>query len=442
MCQAPASAGMNGPAFVSQPPARHAACGHPAPSARGSRRRRLWELDSKCHCPVVGVCLSIAALRKIVGRLFREQEADDYAVHVGAVGHCTSRTGLAELLQQALDKRHALVIQRFRQARSPEAVYQLWRSAVAEGCVGGALWAGLTHPACTAQLEDLICREIHMIQHQAGAQERLDRGAFAELQKEHAVLARELGRAQERITQLLADKVRELRALEAQLMQTRAQLIRRESVIAFQRDDLEALRAGLPELASRERLQLRNAELVRLLQLRDQRIVDLQRQVRQAGAGAGQVQAASPGSNVAPRDTAGMGRGEGSEPASAEAADLPKASDAPTLANQTILCVGGRDGSLSRYRAIVEQGGGRFAHHDGGTEQRADALDANLAAADLVICQTGCISHHAYWRVKDYCKRTGKRCVFLDNPSATSFTRGLRQIMLQQVPADTARQEA
>ena len=52
-------------------------------------------------------------------------------------------------------------------------------------------------------------------------------------------------------------------------------------------------------------------------------------------------------------------------------------------------------------------------------------LDANLAAADCVVCQTGCISHTAYWLVKDYCKKTGKRCVYLDKPSMSSYVAGL-----------------
>jgi hypothetical protein len=195
-------------------------------------------------------------------------------------------------------------------------------------------------------------------------------------------------------------------------MRTRAELIRRDSTIAFLRADLEALRADTPELETRERLQARNAEMTRLLCLRDGRIAELQRQLREAAA--------------RPR----------AEPAMAPPAPEPEEAPPPRLDNKTILCVGGRHGSLARYRDIVEEGGGRFAHHDGGADQRADALDADLAAADLVICQAGCISHNAYWRVKDYCKRTGKLCVFLDNPSASSFSRGLRRILLHQVPMD------
>jgi hypothetical protein len=93
-----------------------------------------------------------------------------------------------------------------------------------------------------------------------------------------------------------------------------------------------------------------------------------------------------------------------------------------------VLCVGGRSGNVATYRALVEGGGAHFAHHDGGLEDNVKLLDASLAAADLVICQTGCISHGAYWRVKAHCKRTGKRCVFIDNPSISSLARGLQLV--------------
>ena len=72
------------------------------------------------------------------------------------------------------------------------------------------------------------------------------------------------------------------------------------------------------------------------------------------------------------------------------------------------------------------------AHHDVGLEDSSSQFDASLAAADLVICQTGCISHSAYWRVKDHCKRHGKRCVFVDNPSVSSLARGLQEAAIEE----------
>jgi hypothetical protein len=84
------------------------------------------------------------------------------------------------------------------------------------------------------------------------------------------------------------------------------------------------------------------------------------------------------------------------------------------------------------YRHLVERTGGRFLHHDGGEEDSPAKLDSTLAAADLVICQTGCISHDAYWRVKDHCKRTGKRCVFVDTPSRAGLERALGEVQAEQ----------
>jgi Uncharacterized protein conserved in bacteria (DUF2325) len=97
------------------------------------------------------------------------------------------------------------------------------------------------------------------------------------------------------------------------------------------------------------------------------------------------------------------------------------------LAHRVILCVGGRGGSVPQYRQAVEGCGAQFLHHDGGSEHKPAQLEPQLAAADLVICQTGCISHDAYWRVKDHCKRHGKRCVFVDTPSRSAFERALAQ---------------
>ena len=75
------------------------------------------------------------------------------------------------------------------------------------------------------------------------------------------------------------------------------------------------------------------------------------------------------------------------------------------------------------YRQVIEQRGGRFLHHDGGLEESLHRIDAALAAADLVICQAGCISHNAYWRVKEQCKRTGKPCIYMKTMGVSGLSR-------------------
>ena len=91
------------------------------------------------------------------------------------------------------------------------------------------------------------------------------------------------------------------------------------------------------------------------------------------------------------------------------------------------MCVvrGGASGAVTSYRDVVERSGGRFLHHDGGLEESLHRIDGVLAAADIVICQAGCISHNAYWRVKDLCKRTGKPCMFVKASGVSSFGRAI-----------------
>lgn len=56
-------------------------------------------------------------------------------------------------------------------------------------------------------------------------------------------------------------------------------------------------------------------------------------------------------------------------------------------------------------------------------EGDAKALEESLQAADLVICQTGCLSHGEYWRVRDHCRRSGKTCVMVEQPEALRIVR-------------------
>ena len=93
-----------------------------------------------------------------------------------------------------------------------------------------------------------------------------------------------------------------------------------------------------------------------------------------------------------------------------------------------VLCVGGIQHAVSRYRSRIEGLGGHFEHHDGGLEDSVQALDSRLNRAELVFCQAACINHEAYHRVKRHCARTGTPCVFLERPSLSRFDRALKDI--------------
>ncbi len=380
----------------------------------GSRRRRLWDLPRHTHCSVVGVCLPLHVLCTQVNKALGGQAmADDYEIHVGAVAECACKNKLSVALQKVLEQRYAKAIVRFKPAKIARELAQLWTIAVEDGDLAGAFWAVLTHPRCDIILQEVVCRDMHILQHQAGAVVRTDITKFKAVVAENAVLAREMGRVQERVTRVLAEKSAEIERLKMALTQSQGQIISKDSQIAFLTADLLSFKAGVSELETRVRLQ-NKVELLERRQADQQALIS---DLRQQLAIKTDIEAASAkvNANLAQSNQAIQTKRV-----------IPIAVQ---LQQKSVLCVGGRIGNVASYRDAVERVGGRFAHHDGGLEDNQHLLDASLAAADMVICQTGCISHNAYWRVKDFCKRTGKQCVFVENPSVSSLTRGLEQLV-------------
>jgi hypothetical protein len=382
----------------------------PAPTseAAGSRRRRLWELDGHAHCPVVGMCLPMPALRRLMERLSAKAlPGDEYELHCQAVQECRRRTPLAEALQRDLDRRFAGPLRGAAACKTTEALAAWWTGAAASEAVPGAFWATITHARCDAALADRVLGAVHMLQHQVGSATRADLQRLAELVHENGVLDRELAAAQQRCQRQVEQHARRAEADARALGQLRGELAARDAELLR----LQALHAAAPDLPTRFELQQRNGALAdevhalqRALLLARQ---DHDRLRRRCATLADELRSAQ-------RQTAAQA-GDAPAPAAASAA----------LRDRAVLCVGGRPAVVPVYRQVVEGSGGRFLHHDGGDEDHIAQLDATLAAADLVLCQTGCVSHDAYWRVKDHCKRTGKRCIFVETPSRSALQRAL-----------------
>ena len=216
--------------------------------------------------------------------------------------------------------------------------------------------------------------------------------------QEHRVLLSAYGRAQARCSAQLAEQTAQaarIAELEAQLMRTQAQVVIRDTKLALAREELAELAAAAPGLPTR-------VKLARRVEWLSARVQDLMRELLRLQW--------VPAPSVSNKSTL--------------QADLLAG-----VREKSVLCVGQDLGQAvdgaNAARQAIELAGGRFLHHAGGDDGIDDvaALEASLVAADLVICQTGCVSHDAYWRVHDHCQRTGKQCVLVDQPQAMHFIR-------------------
>ncbi|MBX9870432.1 MAG: DUF2325 domain-containing protein [Burkholderiaceae bacterium] len=388
-----------------------------AAPASGSRRRRLWELDGHAYCPVIGVCLPLPQLRRLADKMLGGmQQHNDYEVHCIAVTECRHRSPLSEAVQKELEDRYALVLRATRQLKSTEALGRWWDDCRTSADWAGALWAALTHPRCDTVLEHRILGEVHMLQHQVGMACRADLTRLDALHEENAILGRELANAQARSQQQARQFSARLEEQQALALRLRAELVQSQTRQMQLQEQLAQFQTSAPDLPARLALSQQNRQLQEDLQA-------LQRQLQQARQEAQAQRERAEALQQRRDDMPG--------PAAAEVAGDPLRLD-----RRAVLCVGGRTASVPIYRQVIEHRGARFLHHDGGTEDNSSQLDATLAAADLVICQSGCISHNAYWRVKDHCKRTGKQCVFIETPSRAALERALEGMAAASSPTD------
>ena len=200
------------------------------------------------------------------------------------------------------------------------------------------------------------CERSVLLRYLGQVQQRVGR-QFEELRAEvRSELQAELQAEHDAERRALADQ---LAARDDQLLALRGQLMVRDTALELLREELAELRRQVPGLAGRQ-------ELVRLLDIQAERIVALERE-----------------------RNAALWRAERESLRAREAAAGPG----------TVAIL-----SADLVAALPDEA----------------QLTEALAAADLVLCQTGCLSHDDYWRVQDYCARSGKRCLLLAKEDAAA----------------------
>ncbi len=129
-------------------------------------RKRLWELDSRLHCPVVGTCLTLEEMRRLARKAgVSSTAASDYERHHALVRAIEGPTVAARIVNKHLNRRHERALARFAQARDGQALTAPWRDALAEGDVAGAFWAVVTHPCTDASFLQGVYGEVPMLSH-------------------------------------------------------------------------------------------------------------------------------------------------------------------------------------------------------------------------------------------------------------------------------------
>ena len=168
-----------------------------------ARRRKLWELEEKHHCPVIGSCLNLDELKKLARKGgFTGNQIDPYRLHVEAVSLSCSRNAAAEAMHKLLERKFALTIRRFERAKTDADVLALWQDSLERGEVAAAMWAVLTHKAASPDTRQRVYGEVHMLSHQIGAGQAADLRRLEWLERQRTEWFEDNRRLKEALQQL------------------------------------------------------------------------------------------------------------------------------------------------------------------------------------------------------------------------------------------------
>lgn len=420
-------------------------CEEPAqrPKEAPSNRRRLWDIDERLHCSIIGTCLTIGDLRRIERRLKIEplKMPNDFQVHGNFVVWAGQNGLAARQMQKLLDRRYAVTIRRFAAAATSEDIGLLWAQSLQDGDIPGPYWALLTHPRTDDTLTMQAFGEVHMLSHLVGAANRADIRRLMSLEGERDELADTLAAARRRIAEqerdtrrlieqhatelrVLTDRVSAARSLERRVRQLETELAAFATGEAFAALQTALRQEGAERCAATRDLveeRHRNACLAddnaRLRQALERS--DVMCRALSAECEAIERLLATHSTSVA-----------------IDSETAPEAAAEPfDLCGRRIVYVGGRGGTIPHLRALVERFGGTFLHHDGGLEEQCSRLDGLLGQCDAVFCPVDCVSHNACLRAKRACRQRATPFVALRTCSLSAFADGLRHLKVPEVPS-------
>ncbi|MCG8428167.1 MAG: DUF2325 domain-containing protein, partial [Chromatiales bacterium] len=339
------------------------------PGLVNKRRLKLWETNPNFHCAILGTCLSMDDLRKILRQsgVTLEGQYTDYELHATLVMQGEEKGRAAKNMQKMLDRKYSRWIQLLSRCKQNSELEEYWRSAMETGDIAGMFWAIMTHPVASADVVKRAYEDVHMLSHLQGASNRADLKRLKQLEQEHKTLQETLSKTRQTHHQQIARRDEVIRKQEQELLSAMS----RSAQLPAGDDESEVSELRKQNQMLAKRLDWTESQLAD----RDVRVDEMREEI----AGLKELLAEACMENDAMVEAMEGLLGEKDKGTS----ESPMQID---LSGKRILYVGGRSTLAPHLRSLVEAHNGRFEHHDGGLEDSRYGLQFSLAGADMVFC--------------------------------------------------------
>ena len=378
-----------------------------------NRRLKLWEVRPHFHCAILGTCLSMEELRKVMRQsgVEMENQPSHYDLHTCLVTRAEEKNRASRNLHKMLDQKYKRWIQVLSKCRESAELEQHWKDAMESGDIAGVFWALMTHPNAAPELIRKSYGDVHMLSHLQGAANRADLKQMKSLEGQVSEFQEVLGKVRQNMNE---------------------QITRRDALIRQQEQELLAFKANHRQFKPENNPEPSTEETNKQIQILAKRVDWVEGQLaerdmcitglREELAGSKELLDEAREEHAAMEQTLTLLLAERSHSDNAQDNGID-------LQGKRILYVGGRSALAPHLRSLVEAHNGRFDHHDGGLEDSRAGLQCTLAGADLIFCPVDCISHDACRRVKRHCQQQAKQFVPLRSSGLSAFAAGLRQYL-------------
>lgn len=391
---------------------------------------KLWHLDHIYHCAIIGTCLTMDEVKKILRQLHVETNGfPAYELHTTIVNLISENNYPSKKVQSYLDKKFKAPVQEVKKMHAAE-LKGFWKASLYSGDMIGAFWAVISHPESNEEMKRIFYGDIHMLSHMSGASNRADLKRLTLLEKERVEYVAEKRSWEVRCNKIAAENSRLLNDVKSHHEQ-RSDLENRVYALKNSLDQLNILqstkdRQELDNLVKKMavRLNSQKNEITKHQDIKQQLSKLIARQKQQILANCGQLVIYQ--NEVEYLQSALLEKPQNQCPLQKQ-----------NLCGQCVLYVGGKTNLIPFYRELVEENSGTFMHHDGGLEKNTQDLQQSLSKADVVVFPSSCISHDAYWKIKRTCNKQNKPYQYLQSSGLHSLSNVLDKIMSKIERPDT-----
>lgn len=392
-----------------------------------SERSKFWELDHIYHCAVIGTCLSLAEVKKLLHSLqINCSQWTAYDIHTTTVTMVACNDFRSKKVQRYLDKKFSTVIQKTKKMNA-KALRDEWKSVLNSGDLVATFWAIVTHPEANSTMRRDVYGDIHMLSHLSGASNRVDLKRLNQIERELVQLTREISFEQTKNDRLKNESF-QLKKIINDLEHAASDL--KQQLSALQADNMMLVQ--LQNTKKYQTLNLQLEKLNRKMNVQAKEINSEKKNREESDYLVAQLK------NKQLANTSEISIYKEEVIYLQSLLNKQKKSNycqfkKQNLCGQCVLYVGGKKSLIPYYRELIEESAGIFLHHDGGQEKNTQDLSHLLSRADIVLFPSDCISHDAYWKIKRSCKKQQKQYEYLNSPGLCSLSSMLNKLGITSV---------